>query len=72
MPGLKIFRRIFIGRKKAVSGIGSSTQAFQETQDEIFNMHVALHDKGKEDYNMVLEDGDCFIDMKFVILVGEK
>ena len=44
----------------------------QEIQDKIFKMHLDLDEKGKKDYNMVIENEDCFIDMKFVILVGEK
>ncbi len=43
-----------------------------ETQEMIFAMHLEMDEKGKQDYNMIIEDGDCLIDMKFVILVGEK
>jgi ubiquinone/menaquinone biosynthesis C-methylase UbiE len=43
-----------------------------EVQERIFRMHLEMHEHGKEDYNMVIENGDCLIDMKFVILVGEK
>jgi hypothetical protein len=39
---------------------------------DIFEMHLALDEKGKSDYNMIVKDGDCFIDMKFLILLGEK
>jgi ubiquinone/menaquinone biosynthesis C-methylase UbiE len=42
------------------------------TQDHIFRMHLDLDEQGKKDYNMALADDDCFIDMRFVILVGEK
>lgn len=44
----------------------------QKNQDAIFRMHLDLDARGKRDYNMVIKDGDCFIDMKFVILSGEK
>jgi ubiquinone/menaquinone biosynthesis C-methylase UbiE len=44
----------------------------KEVQRNIFDMHLALDEKGKSDYNMIVKDGDCFIDMKFIILVGEK
>lgn len=41
-------------------------------QEEIFAMHLGMDERGKRDYNMVLESGDCLIDMKFITLVGEK
>jgi len=44
----------------------------QEIQDKIFQMHLDLDEQGKKDYNMVISNNDCFIDMKFVILAGEK
>jgi len=44
----------------------------QKTQDKIYKMHIELDDDGKRDYNMVIENNDCLIDMKFIILVGEK
>jgi ubiquinone/menaquinone biosynthesis C-methylase UbiE len=43
-----------------------------KTQELIFAMHLELDEQGKRDYNMVIENGDCLIDMKFVILVGAK
>jgi ubiquinone/menaquinone biosynthesis C-methylase UbiE len=43
-----------------------------KTQVEIMQMHRDLDKKGKEDYNMRETEDDCFIDMKFVILVGER
>lgn len=42
------------------------------TQEKIFEMHLELDEQGKRDYNMKIEKNDCFIDMKFVILTGEK
>ena len=44
----------------------------QSTQDEIFKLHVNAGDYFKEAYNLVENGGDCFIDMKMVILLGEK
>ncbi|NQT94999.1 MAG: class I SAM-dependent methyltransferase [Candidatus Omnitrophica bacterium] len=44
----------------------------QDIQDEIFKMHIDLDENGKKDYNMQFRDNDCFIDMKFAILTGEK
>ena len=44
----------------------------QPTQDKIFKLHVNAADYFKEVYNLMENGGDCFIDMKMVILVGEK
>lgn len=44
----------------------------QKKQDQIFQMHLDLDARGKKDYNMTLKHGDCFIDMKFAIVTGEK
>jgi len=38
----------------------------------ILKMHRELDERGKRDYNMTLTKDDCLIDMKFVILVGQK
>lgn len=48
------------------SGLDAKTQA------KIMQMHRDLDKKGKEDYNMRETEDDCFIDMKFIILVGDK
>jgi len=44
----------------------------QETQDKIFTMHVTGSDLFKKAYNMKILNGDCFIDVKCLILAGEK
>ena len=44
----------------------------QSTQDEIFELHVNSGDYFKKAYNLVETGGDCLIDMKMAILVGEK
>ena len=44
----------------------------QENQDKIFQMHLDLDEKGKQDYKMTITETDCLIDMKFIILVGYK
>lgn len=43
-----------------------------EKQDEIFEMHICAPDYFKKAYNMKIIRGDCLIDIKYVILVGEK
>lgn len=44
----------------------------QEKQDKIFEMHVTGSDVFKKAYNMKIVNGDCLIDIKNLILVGEK
>ena len=44
----------------------------KKNMDRIFQMHLDLDEQGKKDYNMVAQNGDCLIDMKFVVLTGEK
>jgi len=44
----------------------------KEKQDKIFEMHVTGSDLFKKAYNMKIVNGDCLIDVKNLILVGEK
>ena len=44
----------------------------KEKQDKIFEMHVTGSDIFKKAYNMKIVNGDCLIDVKNLILVGEK
>ena len=44
----------------------------KEKQDKIFEMHVTASDIFKKAYNMKIVNGDCLIDIKNLILVGEK
>ncbi len=41
-------------------------------QDKIFEMHVTGSETFKKAYNLKIVNGDCFIDVKSIILVGEK
>jgi SAM-dependent methyltransferase len=41
-------------------------------QREIYRLHVESRDEFREAYNLRLVPGDCLIDMKMVILTGEK
>lgn len=43
-----------------------------EIQCRIFEMHVNGSEQFKEVYNMKVNNGDCFIDTKSLIVVGEK
>ncbi|MBU0581098.1 MAG: methyltransferase domain-containing protein [Candidatus Margulisbacteria bacterium] len=44
----------------------------QEKQDKIFEMHVTASDIFKKAYNLKILNGDCLIDVKSLIIVGEK
>lgn len=44
----------------------------KDKQDEIFELHVEASDLFKKAYNMRITKEDCFIDIKNLILVGEK
>lgn len=44
----------------------------KEKQDKIFEMHVTGSNMFKKAYNMQIVSGDCLIDVKNLILVGEK
>ena len=44
----------------------------QSKQDKIFEMHVTGSDLFKKAYKMKIVNGDCLIDVKNVIVVGEK
>lgn len=43
-----------------------------EKQDRIFEMHVTGSELFKNSYNMKIINGDCLIDVKNIILIGEK
>lgn len=44
----------------------------KQKQDKIFEMHVTARDLFKKAYNMKIVNGDCLIDVKNIICVGEK
>ncbi len=44
----------------------------KDVQDKIFNLHVNGSEVFKKSYNLLEEKGDCFIDIKNLIVVGEK
>lgn len=67
-----IKKDIYWSRKSSIKNWLQSSGIPQENQDKIFKMHLDLDPQGKSDYNMKIENGDCFIDMKFVILTGTK
>jgi ubiquinone/menaquinone biosynthesis C-methylase UbiE len=67
-----IRKKIYWSRRSSIKNWLGNSGIPQENQDRIFQMHLDLDAQGKKDYNMVLENGDCLIDMKFVILTGDK
>ncbi|MBU4267055.1 MAG: class I SAM-dependent methyltransferase [Candidatus Altiarchaeota archaeon] len=44
----------------------------EQKQDKIFEMHVTGSEDFKKAYNMRIINGDCLIDVKNLIVVGEK
>ena len=68
----KIKKSVYWARRSSIRNWLENSGLPQKTQEAIFQMHVDLDDRGKKDYNMVLKNGDCFIDMKFIILTGGK
>ena len=42
------------------------------TREKIYKLHKAAPDYFKEDYDLVVKDNDCLIDIKKVILTGKK
>jgi ubiquinone/menaquinone biosynthesis C-methylase UbiE len=44
----------------------------QSIKDQIFKLHVESRDYFKKAYSMTITDDDCFINMKMVVVVGEK
>ena len=68
----KIRKTIVWNRRSSIKNWLENSGIPQKNQDLIFQMHLELDAQGKRDYHMAVENGDCFIDMKFVILTGEK
>ena len=63
---------VYWSRKSSIRNWLSNSGLSPKIQESIFRMHIELHEEGKRDYNMIIENNDCFIDMKFMILIGEK
>ena len=63
---------IYWNRRSSIKNWLENSGLSVDIQESIFRMHLELDERGKQDYNLVSMNGDCYIDMKFVILVGEK
>lgn len=71
--GFKDIKKIIhFSRRSSIRNWLQNSNLPRATQEQIFQMHLNLDEQGKRDYNMVVKDNDCFIDMKFVILTGIK
>ena len=71
--GFKRIRKLIVwNRRSSIKNWLVNSGIPQKNQDTIFQMHLDLDPRGKKDYNMVIENRDCLIDMKFVILSAEK
>lgn len=67
-----IQEKIHWARQSSIRNWLQNSGLAQPVQDQIFQMHLDLDERGKRDYNMTQVDHDCLIDMKFVILTGDK
>lgn len=71
--GFKVIRKVVHWNKKSsIRNWLENSGLPKKDQDAIFRMHIDLDEKGKKDYNMLIKDNDCLIDMKFLIYVGIK
>ena len=61
-----------ITKKFSVNNWLENSGLMKEKQDKIFELHVEASDIFKKAYNMRITNDDCFIDIKNLILVGEK
>ncbi len=59
-------------REMSVSNWLEKSGLPEEIQDRIFEMHITAGDHFKKAYNMRIIRGDCLIDMKNAIVVGER
>jgi len=56
----------------SVRGWLESSDLPKDKQDKIFGLHIDGSDALKRAYNMRIMNGDCIIDIKNIMLVGEK
>lgn len=69
---INIKTEILFLKKMSVRNWLANSGLPQPIQDRIFELHVDAGDYFKKAYDMVESDDDCWIDMKMVILTGEK
>ena len=59
-------------RKMSIKNWLESSDLNMDTQARIYAMHVDSPQYFKDDYNMVITEDDCLIDMTVAIVVGVK
>ncbi|MBU4444114.1 hypothetical protein KJ656_03395, partial [bacterium] len=67
-----ISKKIHIMKNFSVRDWLTNSGLAQNNQNKIFEMHVTGSDIFKKAYNMKIVNGDYLIDVKNLILVGEK
>lgn len=71
--GFKKIKTIYhIKKEFSVKNWLDNNSLDEQIKSKIFNLHVNASDKFKEAYNMKVTVNDCLIDVKDVIMVGEK
>lgn len=68
----RIHKETYWMRQASIKNWLENSGIDKSDQDKIMDMHRNMDEQGKQDYNMKIKDQDCLIDMKFIILVGEK
>ncbi len=68
----KIKIKVYIMKDFSIKNWLENSGLPEEAQREIFDMHINGSDLFKRAYNMKIVGGDCLIDVKNLILIGEK
>lgn len=68
-----IAMRTYLMRRCSIKNwLDNAGDLSDDSKKTIYQMHLDLHPKGKKAYTMEITDGDCFIDMQFIIISGRK
>ena len=67
---LKVVR--FITKRFSVKNWLDNNALSSKIKDKLFEMHVTASDAFRKAYNMSIINGDCLIDIKNIIVMGEK
>jgi len=68
----KVNEIIYWMRQASIKNWLINSSLDEKVQSKIMKMHKELDKQGKEDYSMIETEDDCLLDMKFIVLVGEK
>lgn len=69
---INIRTKVMIMKEMSIRNWLGNSGLPEEIQEQIFSLHVNGSEVFKKVYNLIERDGDCFIDMKNVIVCGEK